>query len=220
MTDINEVVVETNDVPEVDYKAFYEEHKPTIEKLPGLLAKQHELLAETKKAKEERRKIEELSKQEQMSLAEKQGKFEDLYKQTLDELKTERATKAQEKQERRKEKIDLIATKVAVDLAKGDANKAELLSVFVAQNLAAMADEAGNIDGDVLGSIKKKFETDVRYQPLLGGNLSVGGSAPGNTRSAGNSVNEITLDQFSKLNPMQQLEFSKSQQAGKARIIK
>jgi hypothetical protein len=212
-------VVETPEVQEIDYKAFYEQNKDTIEKLPGLLNKQQELLAETKKAKEERRRIEELSKQEQQSLAEKQGKYEDLYKQTLEELKNERAAKAQEIQERRKEKINLIAAKVAADLAKGDADRAELLSVFVARDLQSVANDNGDIDNDVIGSIKKQFEADNKYKPLLGGNKSVGGSAPGNARGAGVESNKLTMAEFSKLTPQQKLNFSKAVTAGKAQLI-
>ena len=214
-TEVNETPV--TEIQEIDYKAFYEQNKETVEKLPGLLNKQQELLAETKKAKEERRKIEELSKQEQMSLAEKQGKFEDLYKQTLEELKQERAIKAQEIQERRKEKIDLIASKVAESLAKGDTNKAELLSVFVSRDIHAVADESGNVDNDVIESIKKQFEADAKYQPLLGGNKSVGGSAPGNTRSAGASEEKTRAD-FDKLPALKKSEFMAKVRQGKAQL--
>ena len=216
------VVVEVSEVEALrqELARVKEESKKTID---SLVSKKDQLLNETKAAKEEKRRQAELAEQakrEQLSIAEKNGEFEKLYKQAQEEKQSLAEQLHKDRQERRNEKINVEAIRMANDLAKGDAYKAELLSNFIAGSLGKLADDYGRVDGDVLHSIKAQFETDKKYAPLLGGSQAVGGSAPGNTRSAGNSVNEITLDQFSKLNPMQQLEFSKSQQAGKARIIK
>lgn len=197
---------EEQEVQEIDYKAFYEANKETVEKLPGLLNKQQELLAETKKAKEEKRKIAELSKQEQEALSQKNGEYEKLFRQRDEEYKKLEQQIHTEKQERRQEKINLVATKVAMDLA-GDANKAELLSVFVAQNILAIADDVGNVDNDVLVSIKKQFETDAKYSALLAGNRSVGGGAPGNTRGAGADNKQIDRADFDKLGHFERAQF-------------
>lgn len=197
-TELNEVInsdeniAEQKETTEIDYKAWYEQNVETIERLPGLVEKNRELLAEAKKVKDEKRKAEE-------TLAKQNGEYEKLAKQYEDELRYER-------QERRSEKIKLQATKLAAELTKGDTDKAELLEVFLTQSLDSIADEKGQLDNALLSNVRKQFETDKKYQPLLGGNGSVGGSAPGNTRSA-TITNTITRAEFDKMNDVQRREF-------------
>lgn len=177
---------------ELDYKAWYEQHKDTIEKLPGLLKKNDELMTEAKKAKEEKRRAAD-------DLAKQNGEYEKLAKQYEMELE-------QERRDRRVERINLTAEKLAAELSKGDPDKAELLKVFTEQAVDRVADERGHVDMTMLTGIKKQFETEKRYQPLLGGNGSVGGSAPGNTRSAGDT-NTISRSDFEAMNDVQRRNF-------------
>lgn len=174
--------------------------------IEALASKKDELLKETKAAKEEKRRIAESSRQEQESLAQKNGEYEKLFKQRDEEYKQLQQQIQQEKQERRQDKINLTANKLAAELSKGDANKAELLSVFVANNLSTLADEHGQLDSTTLEGIKKQFETDARYKPLLGGNMATGGSAPGNTRSVGDTKT-IAREEFDSMDHSARRQF-------------
>lgn len=204
MTDENQVT-ESQEVNEVEVlRAQLQEAQKAIESLAN---KKDELLAETKKAKEEKRKAAEQIELEKRQLAEKNGEYETLWKQTQAQLAEKEKELTQERQDRRNEKINTQAIKLAAELAKGDAYKAELLSTFVAQSLANVADDRGQIAADLLNSVKQKFETEERYKPLLGGNLSVGGSAQGNTSGKSASVKEISRADFDKLDHASRRKF-------------
>ncbi len=215
---MTDTVEEVTEIEQTDDVATLKQQLAEAQKaINALASKKDELLKETKAAKDEKRRLAEQSKTEQETFAQKNGEYEKLFRQRDEEYKKLEQQITQQAQERRKEKIDLIATKVAVDLAKGDANKAELLSVFVSQNLQAIADEVGNVDNDTLTSVKKQFEADAKYQPLLGGNLSAGGSAPGNTRGA--SVNQkMNRAEFDQMPAYKKSEFIAKVQQGKAQL--
>jgi hypothetical protein len=214
-------VAEQQDVSmEIDYKAFYEEHKDVLADYPGLVKKNKELMAETKQAKEEKRRQAEAAeeaKRKQLEVAQKNGEFEKLWKQEQQEKEKVLQELQNSRKERRDEKINLAAMKVAVDLAKGDANKAELLSEFVAKSIGKVADEYGQVDESLLSSVRTQFETDKRYAPLLGGNKSVGSGAQGNTRSASVTT---TLDRasFDQLSPKAKAEFAAKVRSGNATL--
>lgn len=198
-------VTESQEVNEIEVlKSQLQEAQKAIE---ALSSKKDELLAETKKAKDERRKAAEQIELEKRQLAEKNGEYETLWKQTQETLAQKEKELSQERQDRRNEKINTQAIKLAAELAKGDAYKAELLSTFVAQSLANVADDKGQIAADLLNSVKQKFETEERYKPLLGGNLSVGGSAPGNTSGARSAPKELNQSEFLSMAPHKQREF-------------
>lgn len=205
------------DTPEIDYKAFYEANKETIEKIPGLVAKNEQLLGEAKKAKADREAIANQSKQEQEAQALKNGQYETLWKTRDEEYKQLEQKYNQREQQLRNDKINLASTKIAIDLA-GDADKAELLSVFVAKSIGELADENGNIDNNVLLGVKKQFETQSKFASLMKANQSQGGSAAGNSRGA-SGVKEMTRSDYEKLTPSQKLEFSKQYAEGKATFI-
>lgn len=211
----NEVVVE-QEVNEVDTlrQQLADAHKA----IEALASKKDELLKETKAAKEEKRRIAESSRQEQEALSHKNGEYEKLFKQRDEEYKQLQQQIQQEKQERRQDKINLTANKLAVELAKGDANKAELLSVFVANNLSTLADEHGQLDTSTLDGIKKQFESDAKYKPLLGGNMATGGSAPGNTRSVGDTQ-KMNRAEFDTMPVHKQAEYISKVRQGKAQLI-
>jgi len=188
--------------------------------IESLASKKDELLKETKAAKEEKRKqadLVQVAKQEQLAVAEKNGEFERLFKAEREERTKLEELLSSTKKEQRNEKIGLAAMKVAVDLAKGDANKAELLSEFLAKSISNVADELGRIDEDTLNSVRKQFESDKRYAPLLGGNLSNGGSAPGNARGAGVSQT-INRAEFDQMPAYKKSEFITKVRDGKAQL--
>jgi uncharacterized protein (DUF3084 family) len=198
------------DVNEIQaLKAQLEEAKKAIE---ALAHKKDELLKETKQAKEEKRKaaeIVEAAKQKELESAQKNGEFERLWKQAQEEKEQLAKELMTDRQQRRDEKIRIAATKLALDLAKGDVTKAELLTEFVAKSVSNVADDAAHIDNDVLLSIKNQFEKDAKFAPLLAGNQAAGGSAPGNTRSAQQDTKTMERAAFDKLDPAKRMEFVK-----------
>ncbi len=138
-------------------------------------------------------------KREQQSVAEKNGEYEKLYKQKDAEYSQLQQDFMKVHTERRNEKIELAANKVANELTKGDGNKAALLSSFIAKTISTIADDSGHVDMDMLVEIKRQFEKDAAYAPLIVTNLSSGGGAPGNMRSAQDK------EDFSKLSPVDRI---------------
>lgn len=200
--------VEVNEIETL--KAQLDEAKKAIE---ALAHKKDELLKETKAAKEEKRKAAEIAdaaKRKELESAQKNGEYEKLWKQAQEEKEQIAKELERDRQERRQDKIKMAATKLALDLAKGDVNKAELLTEFVAKSINNVADDAAQIDNDVLLSIKNQFEKDAKFAPLLGGNLANGGSAPGNTRSAQQDNKQMDRQAFEKLDAAKRMQFIKS----------
>ncbi len=206
----NEVVVE-----EVDYKAELEKARAELELVR---AKKDELYKETKTAKQQRDDAAKEAKRIEQEKSLRDGEYEKLFKQRDEEYKVLEQQLQKDKQERRHDKIELAANELAVELAKGDANKAVLLRRFVADNIGNLADEMGNLDKDTLQGIKKQFENDSKYQPLLGGNLSQGGSAPGNARGAGVST-IMNRAEFAQLPAYKQAEYATKIREGKAQLV-
>ena len=205
----NEVVVE-----EIDYKAELEKARAELELVR---AKKDELYKETKTAKQQREEALKEAKRIEQEKALRDGEYEKLFKQRDEEYKALEQQLQKDKQERRSDKIELAANELAVELAKGDANKAVLLRRFVADNIGNVADELGNIDKDTLQGIRKQFENDAKYQPLLGGNLSQGGSAPGNARGAGVSQT-LNRAEFDQMPAYKKSEFIAKVRDGKAQL--
>lgn len=216
MSDVKDDAIEQQEtvVPEIDYKAELEKMRAELDLVR---AKKDELYKETKTAKQQREDALKEAKRIENEKALRDGEYEKLFKQRDEEYKKLEQQLHQDKQDRRKDKIELTASELANELAKGDANKAVLLRRFVADNLSSIADDMGNLDNDTLASIKKQFETDSKYQPLLGGNLSAGGSAPGNTRSVGTSQ-VMKRAEFDTLPVYKQAEFITKVQQGKAQL--
>lgn len=186
--------------------------------LAALAAKKDELLSETKKAKEEkRRQTEEADriKQEQLT---KNGEYEKLWKSAEEEKEKYKEALSNYQKELKEQAISVKAEKIALDLSNKDPDKAELLKHFVVRSLSNLADDHGHLDDEILSSVKKQFETDKRYALLLGSNLSSGGSAPGNTRSASVS-STMNRAEFDKLPPQKKSEFIGKVQKGQAQLI-
>lgn len=188
---------------EVDYKTFYEQHRETIEKLPGLISKNQELLKETKQAKEKEANARKEADRIAQEKAIKEGEFEKLWQTAKEELENERKEKQELKKAQRNEKIENMSLKVAKDLADG--HNITILSKFVQESISKVAEETGELSSDVLEDIKKQYEQNEMFSSLMKGNKSVGGSAPGNTRSAGLDT-KITRADFEKMSPDKQME--------------
>jgi chromosome segregation ATPase len=183
---------------ELDYKVMYEETK---QQLDVLAAHQSKLYQETKQAKAEREAVKQQAMQlqaEDLKKAEKAGEFEKLWKTEAEQRKAIEEQLNSFKTNIRQEKINNQAMKLAVELAKGDADRAELLTAFVSQSLANVADEFGTIDMEVLKGVQKEFEANKKFAPLLGGTLATGGGAPGSTARQ-TQTKEISRAEFEKL---------------------
>lgn len=202
---------------QIDYKAFYEAHKDVVEKVPGLLAKKDELLNEAKQAKAKARELEEMSKAEKERLAKEQGQYELLWKEKEKELNDFKEQYMNEKKAIRSEKVKGVASRIAVGLAKNDYD-AEILSDIISRSVNDIADENGNINQDVIESIKKQYAADKRYESLMKGNMSAGGSAQGSSRAV-SSIKEMSYADFDKLDASSKLEAAKQKMMGKLKII-
>ncbi len=208
------VVVE-EEAQEIDYKSFYEQHKETVDKLPGLVNKNRELLAETKQAKEDRTRAATEAKRIADEKAIKDGEYEKLWK-TAKEEKESLANQINElKNTNRKEKIQISALKISNELAEGD--NVELLSDFVMRNLDVLADESGSLSEEILADVKKQFESNSKYNSLLKQSKASGGSAPGNTRGALSNTT-ITRGDFAKMTPQKQFDFTQKMKVGQASL--
>ena len=167
MSEQQEIQEETPIQPAVDLEALMAENA-------AMKAKMDELLTEAKKAKSEKREIEEQSQIERERIAREKGDFEQLhrsseerYQATVKELDSMRASVANEKRNN-------AAMKVATELAEG-AN-AELLSEFISRRLkyhddgVKVTDSSGDLTVSTLDDLKAEFKNDARYSALLKGN--------------------------------------------------
>lgn len=199
MSDVIENQEENNEAPEISQEEllkFYTENK-------GLAAKKDELLGETKAAKKaredalaklkeyEERQAEQEEKQKQAM--KESGEYKTLYEQLSKDLEKERQERKREAQERRDEKVEYQAMKIARELAKGHDESAELLSVFVKQSLSDLADDRGNLNEKVVEDVKHHFAETPKYAPLIGGTQATGGGARGSeTIKTNKSFSEMT----------------------------
>lgn len=202
-----EVIAPTN---EVNVEQLLAELSEAKERIAQLNNKKDELLTETKKAKKEREEAAQLAQQVELEKAQKNGDYEKLLKAEQTRSKEYLDQLGKFKQSIRNEKLDNIAMKVAVDLAKGDATRAELLAEFVKQSLNSLADEEGKVGDDVLTSIKKNFESDKKYAPLIGSSAATGGGATGNTSGAKVNAKIIDRQAFEVMDSTQKMEYCKS----------
>ena len=196
---------------------------PTIEELQTALAaaqnsvaalenKQVELLDEAKKAKAQRKAIEDAARVDAETKAKGEGNFEQLYKSSeaarlalQDEYSSLKGNVANEKRNGE-------AMKLAMSMADG-AN-AELLSEQIAKRLKftdeglKVTDANGNLTVSSLKDLATEFQTNDRYASLLKGNQSSGGGASGGSNSGG-AAKTKTRAEFNALDPVAQSKFMK-----------
>jgi len=183
-------------VEDVDYKALYEKAQEDLSKV---VAKKEELLAETKKAKKEREDQAAAIARAEQEKAQKDGEFEKLWKQEELQRRSLEQELQNERNTNRQEKIQSHAMKLAVELADGDALSAKLLAKFVQESISKMADDRGSLDDNVLKAVKKEFQNNADYAPLLSGSKAKGGGAlgSGNSVAKQNTVDRATYDSWS-----------------------
>ena len=197
MSDEIEVIEEV-----IDYKAMYEKAQDDLAKV---VAKKDELLTETKKVKQERAEQQAAAAKAEQDKAHKDGEFEKLWQTGEQQRKNLEQELQNERNSYKHEKIQSHAMKLAVELADGDALSAKLLSKFLTESISKMADERGSLDNDVLQAVKKEFQNNTDYAPLLSGSKANGGGALG----SGGVAKSNTIDRatFEKMNAGQQRDF-------------
>lgn len=199
--DMSEEQIENQEVetsPEVDYKAELEQLRADFD---AVLAKNKELLGETKKAKEAKRAIE----AEDRHRAEQNGEFERLLKMEQEEKAKVLEQLNSLKQNVFNEKINTQAHKLANEL-KAIPESADILADIIAKELKSITDDKGEVSETALKSLKHQFSNDDKYKPLLMGNQSNGGGATG----AKNGVQQdkiMNRTDFDKLPAMRKMEF-------------
>jgi hypothetical protein len=205
MTEDNIEVEQTEEV--LDYKSLFEK---TQEDLNKVLAKKDELLTEVKKAKRDKDLATEAMKKEELDKAQKAGEYEKLWQSSETEKKQLQDQLHSFMNEIKNEKITNVAMKLAADLAKGDSDRAELLSIFVKGSLEKLADEKGTLSDDVIMAVKRDMESNKKFASLIGGSNAKGGGAVGGKSSA--QIAEKTIDRasFDGMDPFKQMEYIKS----------
>lgn len=189
--------------PSIDYAAKYQEAEKEMEKLKK---QNQDFFNELKKLKKEEK-----------SKVEQTGDFEKLLQAEREEKEHLMNEYNEFKNQYKSEKINSQAIRLANEIAV-NSESANLLSHFVKDNLLKLADENGNLSDDIIQSVKKEVKNNKAYAPLVAGSKASGGGAPG----AGNGVagvKEISMSEYSQLNPQQKLEFSRQVQSGKAKLI-
>lgn len=175
--------VEQQKQQEIDYKDFYEKNKGIVENKNKILGEKKSLQSEYEKLKE---RLDKYESQEHEGMKE-QGQFKPLW-----ETEQKKRMELEEKNknllnELKKDRLERNAIEIANDLAKSNSNNAKILKHFVEQSLQEHADEYGNIDGNVISTVREQFLNDDTYSSLIGGLESSGGGAPGNSGKTNNA---------------------------------
>jgi predicted RNase H-like nuclease (RuvC/YqgF family) len=195
---------ENNVEVEVDYKALADSLKAELDK-----TKKHneELFSETKAAKKAREQEVAEKQRIEKERAQKDGEFEKLWQSAEEQRKTLEQELQKERNQYKQEKIQSHAMKIAVELADGDALSAKLLSKFLTESISKMADEKGTLDENVLVAVKKEFQNNTDYAPLLSGSKATGGGALGSGNGVAKQNHTIDRSSFNNMNPAQQKDF-------------
>jgi len=191
-------------VPQVDYQARCADLESQLE---ALKKHKEDLLTEAKQAKRDREEQKQAAMRAEQEKSEKAGEYEKLWK-TADQIAKEKETQYNSLlNEIKQEKLNSHAMKLAIDLAGGNATSANLLSRFIQERLSKLSDERGNLDNTLIDSIKREFENNKDFAPLLGGSLATGGGARGAQSGGANKGLTMTREEFDQLHPAAQREF-------------
>jgi len=215
MQDKQENVSENDVEHQIDYKALYEK---TNTDLQSLVAKKDELLRETKKAKQEKTEQLAATVKAEQERALKDGEYEKLWKSSEQQAKDFEQKYTQLINETKQEKIQGHALKLAIELADGNAQSAKLLSRFIQDSLSKMSDEKGLLDDSIIEAVKKEFQNNSDFAPLLGGSKASGGGALGNSNRV-QAKQQITREAFSQMNPQQQFDYAAKIRTGEAVLL-
>lgn len=196
--EIEAPVVQEQKEVEIDYKAWHDENKDKVINSEAIIAKNRELLGKLAKTKEQKALVEKAQ-------AEQAGEWEKLYKDQQNKI--------------RNKTVEGLAKEIGLKYA-GDAEAAEALAELIERKISDVVNEEGEFDVDDIESLKKEIETNKKYSRLLGDrNKGVGSGAIGNAKAVVHSSNELTYEQYSKLDPAQKSKFADDTVKGKAKLI-
>ena len=205
MSDITQEAV-SEQQEEINYQELYEKAQEDLKKV---LAKKEELLQETKKAKKEREEHASAAARAEQEKALKDGEYEKLWKSAEDQAKQFEERYNSLLNETKQEKIQTNAMKIAIELADGNAQSSKLLAKFVGESLGRMSDEKGSITDEVIAAVKKEFQANADFSPLLVGSKASGGGAPGNMNRVHDNSKTVDRSTFEGWNPVKKMEFVK-----------
>jgi len=183
------------------------------EHVQGLKAKNEELLAEKRRAQQEKEKIDAEAKAERERIAAENGQFKELYESQKEEASQLRSTIEQMNQAVAQQKIQGEASRLASSLTK-DTARAQLLEKEISQRLqlvdgeVKVVDESGQLTVSTLDDLSANIKQS--YPFLVDGSQAQGGGAARSQGGADVGAREMSRDDFEQMNPAKKAEFMKS----------
>lgn len=183
------------------------------EQVQGLKAKNEELLAEKRRAQQEKEKIDAEAKAERERIAAENGQFKELYESQKEEANQLRSTIEQMNQAVAQQKVQSEAQRLASSLTK-DVARAKLLEKEIGQRLqlvdgeVKVVDESGQLTVSTLDDLSATIKQS--YPFLVDGSQAQGGGAARSQGGADVGAREMSRDDFEQLNPQKKAEFMKS----------
>lgn len=183
------------------------------EQVQGLKAKNEELLAEKRRAQQEKEKIDAEAKAERERIAAENGQFKELYESQKQEATQLRQTIEQMNQAVAQQKVQAEAQRLASSLTK-DVARAKLLEKEIGQRLqlvdgeVKVVDESGQLTVSTLDDLSATIKQS--YPFLVDGSQAQGGGAARSQGGADVGAREMSRDDFEQLNPQKKAEFMKS----------
>jgi len=183
------------------------------EHVQGLKAKNEELLAEKRRAQQEKEKIDAEAKAERERIAAENGQFKELYESQKEEANQLRSTIEQMNQAVAQQKVQGEASRLASSLTK-DTARAQLLEKEISQRLQLVdgeikvVDESGQLTVSTLDDLSATIKQS--YPFLVDGSQAQGGGAARSQGGADVGAREMSRDDFEQMNPAKKAEFMKS----------
>ena len=180
----------------------------------ALLNRNNELLAETKKNKEQRRQAEADAAKKAREKAEAENDYKQLYESSENERNALQSQLDSMNNKIANDKTKSEAMKIAIELADG-AN-AEILSDYISRRLKftddgiKVTDESGNLTVSSLDDLKKEFAGSARFSSLIKGKQSSGGGASGGAKGGSAAEKNISRAEFDAMSHYERGKFAKS----------
>jgi len=183
------------------------------EQVAGLKAKNEELLAEKRKAQQEKDRIDSEAKAEREKVAQENGQFKDLYEAQKQEASQLRKTIEEMNQAVAQQKVKSEASRLASSLTK-DVARAQLLEKEISQRLQLVEGEVKVVDdnGQLTVSTLDDLSATIKqsYPFLVDGSQAQGGGAARSQGGADVGAREMSRDDFDQMTPVKKAEFMKS----------
>ena len=183
------------------------------EQVAGLKAKNEELLAEKRKAQQEKARIDAEAKSERERVAQGNGQFKDLYEAQKQEASQLRQTIEEMNKSVAQQKVQSEAQRLASSLTK-DVARAKLLEKEIGQRLQLVEGEVKVVDenGQLTVSTLDDLSATIKqsYPFLVDGSQAQGGGAARSQGGADVGAREMSRDDFEQMDAVKKAEFMKS----------